>query len=207
MRELDAASQFPDLSWRWHDDIPILKGVYQFKMDYRGYSFQDNFNLEFVFPPNYPEKIPLVRELDSKIPSMFHRNPDGCLCLCTPVEQYLIFSKEPTLENYIYSLLNPYLLSWLWYQRFNEMPWGERHHGVKGLIESYQELLKLRNIKHTIHFMYKFVYNRIHNKQECPCGSGLLYKNCHKSIIIDIENYFPKGRLVYDFISIKEIVK
>jgi len=179
-----------------------LKGIYQFKKEYRGYFFQDNFNLEFSFPPDYPEKIPFVNELDNKIHVKFHRNPDGCLCLCTPVEQYLVFTKEPTLENFINNILNPYLLSWLWYQRFNEMPWGERQHGIKGLIESYQELLKLRGSEHTIQFMVEFIKNEIHHKQDCPCGSGFSFKRCHKNIIIDLENNLPKGQLICDFIAI-----
>jgi len=190
------------LTWRWHNDIPKLKGVYQFKKEYRGYSFQDNFNLEFDFSSNYPEKLPLVKELDNKIPATFHRNPDGCLCLCTPVEQYLIFFKEPTLEIFINNLLNPYLLSWLWAQRFNEMPWGERRHGIKGLIESYQELLKLRNFKHTMQFMVEYIKNEIHHKQDCPCGSGLPFKKCHRNVIINLENSLPKGQIICDFITI-----
>jgi len=182
--------------------MPVLKGIYRFQTKYKGEPFNDFFNLEFYFPPDYPENLPFVKELDNKIPATFHRNPDKSLCLCTPIEQYLVFMKEPTLENFMYNLLNPYLLSWLWYARFNKMPWGERRHGPMGIVESYQELLNLRDSKHTIQFMVDFIKNEIHQKQGCPCGSGLVYKRCHKNLIIKLENCLPKGQLIYDFLII-----
>ena len=160
--------------------------------------------MEFNFPPNYPESFPVVKELDFKIPSTFHRNPDKNLCLCTPVEQYLIFSKEPTLNNFIINLLNPYLLSWLWYERYNKMPWGERKHGSMGIIESYQELLNLTSSKHTIRFMDNFIYNRFHFRLECPCGSGLAYRRCHEKTINNLEMILPKKQLINDFLCIME---
>jgi hypothetical protein len=190
------------LSWRWHDDFPVLKGDYHFGTEYRGISFQDTFNLEFNFPPDYPENLPVVKEIDNKIPNLFHRFTDGSLCLCTTAEQYLIFSKQPTLENYIKNLVNPYLLSWLWYQRFNEMPWGERSHGGRGLLESYQELLQISDQQCVIIFMVKFVKNEIYQKQECPCGSGLPFKKCHRNILFQLQNYLPKGQMILDFIKI-----
>jgi hypothetical protein len=179
-----------------------LKGIYQFKTEYRGVPFQDSFNLEITFPADYPEKLPSVKELDNKIPALFHRNPDGCLCLCAPVEEYLTFFQNPTLENYVLNLLNPYLLSWLWYDKFNEMPWGERKHGYIGLVESYQELLRLKDIRQTISFMVEFVKNKIHHRESCPCGSGLSFKRCHRNIIFEYESSLPKGQLIFDFISI-----
>jgi hypothetical protein len=202
LRELDATSMFPNLSWHWNDDVPILKGVYQFQTEYKGISFKDNFHLEFFFPQTYPDDLPTVKEIDSKIPSTFHHFIDGSLCLCTPAEQYMIFSRAPRLENYIRNLLNPYLLGWLWYQQFNEMPWGERAHGLSGLLESYQELLNIKNWQCLLDFMYKYIRNELFQRQKCPCGSGLPFKKCHRNLIIRLENCLPNGQLSRDFINI-----
>jgi hypothetical protein len=193
---------FPNLSWQWNNDIPILKGIYQFQTEYKGISFKDNFHLEFFFPQSYPDDLPTVKEIDSKISPTFHHFTNGSLCLCAPAEQYMIFSRVPTLENYIRNLLNPYLLGWLWYQRFNEMPWGERSHGFSGLLESYQELLNIKNRQCLLNFMYKYIRNELFQRQECPCGSGLLFKKCHRNLIIRLENCLPNGQLSRDFINI-----
>lgn len=93
-------------------------------------------------------------------------------------------------------------MSWLWFERFNEMPWGERKHGWPGLIESYQELLEIHDIQHTILFMGKYVMKQIHQKEECPCGSSLPFKKCHRKIITKLENGLPKDQLFSDFLII-----
>lgn len=193
---------FPNLSWRWNNDIPMLKGIYQFQTEYKDISFKEYFHLEFFFPQTYPDDLPTVKEIDDKIPSTFHHFTDGSLCLCTPVEQYLVFSKVPTLENYIKSLLNPYLLGWLWYLRFNEMPWGDRSHGRLGLLESYQELFNITNKQFFLNFICKYIRNELFQRKECPCGSGLPFKKCHRNLIIRLENCLPKGQLSHDFIKI-----
>ena len=199
MRELNSVSQFPDLSWRWYNDVPILKGNYQFKTVYRGEPFQDNFNLEFHFPPNYPDNIPIVKELDYKIPITFHKFTDNSLCLGTPSEQCLIFSEEPTIDNFIKNLVNPYLLSWLWYKRFNEMPWGEYEHGAIGLLKSYQKLFKLTNPKNIIYFLKRIVFDNLSRMDDCPCGSGIPFKKCHYKIVINFINKLSKEHLMHDY--------
>ena len=98
--------------------------------------------------------------------------------------------------------MDPYFLCWLWYTRHNELPWGERSHGIIGLIESYQELLKLKNLQHTIRFMTEFIKNKIHHNQSCPCESGLPFKKCHRNTIQELEYNLPKGQLIHDFLFI-----
>jgi len=83
------------------------------------------------------------------------------------------------------------------------MPWGEREHGPMGLVESYQDLLKLKDIRHTIYFMLEYIENEIHHKENCPCGSGRLYRKCHRNTVLKFENSFPQQRqLIHDFIFI-----
>ena len=82
------------------------------------------------------------------------------------------------------------------------MPWGERQHGLIGIVESYQELLKLKDFQQTILLIKNFVMGKIDRNDDCPCNSGYSFKKCHRKIIIRLENSLPKGQLVYDFISI-----
>jgi hypothetical protein len=77
---------------------------------------------------------------------------------------------------------------------------GERCHGPMGLVQSYQELLNIKDLDHTILFMIKFLRNEINQRQECPCGSGLPFRKCHKSIINRIQ--LPQGQLCADLINI-----
>jgi hypothetical protein len=187
------------LSWRWYNNIPTLKGIYQFQTEHKGIPFKEEFNLEFFFPPDYPDNLPLVKEIGGKIPAAFHHFSDGSLCLCAPTEQYIVFSKNPTLENYMKNLVNPFLLGWLWYQKYNEMLWGERAHGLLGLLESYQELLNIKDKQYVLPFMYKYIRNELFSRQECPCGTKLPFRKCHRKIMHRLENHLPKELLRNDF--------
>ena len=156
--------------------------------------------MEFDFPCDYPSNLPTVKELDKKIPETFHRNQNLNLCLCAPAEEWLIFTKRPTLENFILNLLNPYLLCWLWYDKFKEMPWGERQHGPTGIIESYRDLLRLDSLDVATAFIKKLAMNNLQRNDTCPCGSGLSYRHCHMLKVQKLTNRLPSGQIIRDII-------
>jgi hypothetical protein len=196
---LDSVSQFPNLHWIWEQDIPVLKGRYLFHTIYEGVEFKDTFNLTFVFPREYPEQPPLVLEIAGKIPYNFHHYTNGGLCLAARMEYKVVFAKNPTLEGFITNLLNPYLLSWLWFDKFGKMPWGERKHGWTGICESYQDLLKIKNPENVIPFMERLVRNNINQREPCPCGSNIPYRNCHKKIVNRVLVYYNRDDLITDY--------
>ncbi|GHT78499.1 hypothetical protein FACS1894130_05180 [Spirochaetia bacterium] len=202
LRELDAATHYPDLSWRWKNDIPLLQGKYQFHRRYKDIEYKDIFELELTFLNDYPDSIPIVKEIGGRIPPDFHRNMDGELCLTTPAELYGIFSKEPTLENYIENLVDPYLFGWLYYQQFKIMPWGERKHGAKGLIESYKELLHIEKDANTIVLLRQIAANTIKQRELCPCGSGIPFRKCHKKQVQRLLINIPQKILIQDCLTI-----
>lgn len=199
---MDSVSKFPDLKWRWENEIPILKGQFHFHTVYRNVELQDTFNLVFDFPQNYPDEPPLVMEVDGKVDPKYHHYSNGALCLGTPAEYEISFTKTPTLENFILNLLNPYLAGWLWYKQFGEMPWGERSHGWIGLCESYQDLFKIDNKENVIPFLERLAKDEIHQRDVCPCGSGKPYRNCHKKIINRSFIHISHERIFADYQTI-----
>lgn len=163
---------------------------------------KDTFKLKFDFPIDYPNSLPLVTETGGKIDPSFHHYTSGGLCLCATTEQYMVFSKDPTLKNYIENLVNPYLVSWLWYKRFGVMPWGERVHGPQGLFDSYKELLKIDDPYRVLPFLQKIVYNAINQREDCPCGSGISFRHCHKKIINRLLLHIPHELIASDFTNL-----
>ena len=198
-RELDSASRFPNLHWIWEQNIPILKGLYLFHTIYKDREFKETFNLIFTFPQQYPELPPQVYETEGKIPHSFHHYTNGGLCLATRIEYKTLFLKEPTLEGFINNLVNPYLLSWLWLEKFGKMPWGERRHGWIGICESYQELLKINNQENVIPFLKRLALNNINQREICPCGSGIPYRNCHKKIVNRAFLHYNRNDFISDY--------
>jgi hypothetical protein len=155
-----------------------------------------------MFRQDYPNSIPIVRETGGKIPSDFHRYMGGGLCLGATPELYTIFTKRPTLENYIDNLVDPYLFGWLYYQQYGEMPWGERNHGAKGLIESYKELLHIEKDENAMVLLRQIAANAIKQREICPCGSGLPFRKCHKKLVQRLSVNIPQGVFFQDFLTI-----
>jgi hypothetical protein len=143
-----------------------------------------------------------VKEIGGKIPSNFHRYTQGGLCLAATPELYRIFKKEPTLENYIDNLVDPYLFGWLYYQQYQKMPWGERSHGANGLIESYKELLHIEKTTNMKMLLLQIVTNTIKQRELCPCGSGLPFRKCHKKQVQRLLVNIPKEVFFHDFLTI-----
>jgi hypothetical protein len=182
--------------------MPILGGNYVFCKKYESVEYSDTFELVFSFPQDYPNNPPIVNEIGGKIPNGFHRYSNGGLCLCSIIEQYILFSKNPTLENYMERLVNPYLLSWLYFKAHGVMPWGERAHGGKGLIESYKELLHIDNERNLLLFLRNLTIGTIEQRKPCPCGSGVPFRNCHKRRVEKVFISIPESIIYNDYMII-----
>jgi hypothetical protein len=115
--------------------------------------------------------------------------------------------RNPTLEGFIKDLLNPYLTSWLWYKQFGEMPWGERSHGGKGLCEFYAEYLKIRNPSALLLIREKIIRGNILQRANCPCGSSIPYRNCHKKIVNKFLIKIPISNIRADYHFIIQEIK
>ncbi len=202
-RELEQAQYFPELGWRWKNDIPILSGRYYFDGIKNGIKLKDDFYLIFHFPQQYPDKPPLVSEIEAKIPFDYHRNEkERWLCLATPSDIEIQFTKDRCLKNFMENLVNPYLYLWLYFNKFGIMLWPDRSHGVDGLIEGYKSILKTDDIN-VILMLLKMVFSGdFYWRNDCPCGSGKTIRKCHKKQLKFVDDNISKNQLQKD---IKEI--
>jgi hypothetical protein len=101
------------------------------------------------------------------------------------------------------NLLNPYLYSWLWFSKYGKMPWGERSHGLVGLCESYQDMLKITDKTKVIPFLKLITTNQIRPRAGCPCGSGQPYRKCHKKLVDKLLNSKTRGQIFHDYIRME----
>lgn len=204
IRELEQTKQYPELGWRWQENIPILSGRYYFYGTWNNIKLNDDFFLQFYFPPDYPDSLPFVIETEGKIPAYYHRSrEEGWLCLASPPELYIQFNRNRSLKNYIENLLNPYLYRWLYLKKFNEPPWGERSHYEAGIIEGYKKILNISNEEKLLLFLEIILKNNIQWRQVCPCGSNLMLRKCHKKQINFIKKNVPLRQIYEDFMKIR----
>ena len=137
------------------------------------------FNLRLVVFSLFPESSPRVWELDQQIPEDHHCFNDGSFCLGSTVEVRLAARRG--LIHFVDQLVLPYLYGFAYKQEYGTMPFGERSHGQKGLIEAYEDLHDLQGEEMVTRFLWlSSLPEQRSSHQPCFCGSNRLLTNCHQ---------------------------
>jgi len=147
----------------------------------RGLDLDVSYQVEIRIPPDFPRTAPKVWETGGKIQQHWHRQPTGELCLATPAEQRLLLRRHPTLEGFLESVVIPYLYSHaFWRATIGGMPFGERPHGLEGILQHLAGLFRLPRTSDLFTALYLAgLKRREANKKPCPCRSGLRLGRCH----------------------------
>lgn len=161
----------------------VLKGVFSFSAKPReGKEITDSYELEIVIPSLFPRAIPKVTEKRRKIPrdGKHHVNPDGTLCLGSPLRLLRKIAEKPTLVGFSEKCLVPYLYAISnKLQNGGEFAFSELAHGNQGIIDDYLDMFKLKTRAQVIQTLKLLgMKRRIANKAPCPCGCGLRLGKC-----------------------------
>lgn len=181
-----------------------LEGILHFNREHEGRVVEDSFKVVIDIPEKYPDDLPSVREVGGRTVEIaekqkaritsfldLHAYPSsGNACLGAPDELRSKFPKGASLHVFIDELVVPYFFGLSHFEREGTWPWGERSHGVLGLLESYgdrripsdkseivvfiQRLRPYPNWKEVAMYLRK-----VKKKRECLCGSGKVFADCH----------------------------
>jgi ubiquitin-protein ligase len=160
---------------------------------------QDNIEYGIVMglPSNYPKSPPVMFCNDPKLPIDVidrHILENGQACLEVQTEIKRRWPPGSNLIDFITNLVEPFLAWQVYYDAFGKAPeWGDRSHGVEGILEYYAELLGRRVDKTTIKFM-KLLARKKHPKghEICPCGSGKKLRHCHHMLLHELRDKIPR---------------
>jgi len=154
-----------------------LRGKFRFKANVPGSDeIEDSYKLEIAVPDKFPRTLPKVKETGGKIPrdGNFHVNPDGTLCLGSPLRLLKKVHGVPSLSGFADKCLVPYLYA-VSYKLIHggDFVFGELGHGDQGIVDDYSVMLGLKE-RHQITQAIQLlgVKKRIANKRPCPCGCG-----------------------------------
>ena len=182
----------------------VIRGPLSFEASFDGFPvITDCFDIELVIPDAYPEVLPVVREIGGRINQRYkHLNQDGTLCLATPIEKRLFFLEKESLLGFVNNLVIPYLYGYCYWKKHGQHPFGERAHGVEGIIEYYRDDLGLGNhvnILAMLAFLFEYGYR---GHLPCPCKSGLKVRECHSEVLLQLHRHHSKYTLKNDFFSL-----
>jgi len=161
------------------------------KMEFSGELFiskMDSYDVKIVIG-QFPDKFPLVYEIGERIPPKIDRHIypiSGNCCLTTAAkEQILIKSKVKSLTSFISLIVIPFFQNNSFYELNKRYKEGEYSHGVPGIIEAYQDILKLKNKNQVADVLGNIIGKQLINSSSCYCGSELPLRECkggiHKS--------------------------
>ena len=171
-------SDYPGMSTAPCSDAGVcLRGKFRFKAEVSGGDeIDDSYKLEIVVSDKFPQALPKVKETGGKIPrdGNFHVNPDGALCLGSPLRLLRKVHSAPNLTGFADKCLVPYLYA-VSYKLMHggDFVFGELAHGDQGVVDDYSVMLGLKE-RHQITLAIQLlgIKKRIANKRLCPCGCG-----------------------------------
>lgn len=146
----------------------------------------DRYLIEIELLPEFPKSVPLVREINGRIPHTGERHIyiNGDCCLFIPEETWKFYSKGTTIIDFLNKVVTAYFLNQTNYELTGKWLWGERKHGLDGIIEFYKEELLTEDIV----FIYNFIQNlakvNIKKHQDCFCDSNKKLKHCHLKLLL-----------------------
>lgn len=160
-----------------------LRGKFRFNAEVSGGDeIDDSYKLEIVVSDKFPQALPRVKETGGKIPrdGNFHVNPDGTLCLGSPLRLLRKVHSVPSLSGFADKCLVPYLYA-VSYKLMHggDFVFGELAHGDQGIMADYSVMLGLKG-RHQVTQAIQLlgVKKRIANKRPCPCGCGIRLAAC-----------------------------
>lgn len=155
-----------------------LEGHLAFHADYDGGPpIHDAYRLRIDVPLSFPGDVPLVQELDGRIPRDIDHHvfpTSGDLCLGSPLRLQLVARAANDLVDFIWRGVVPYLYAASYREQTGgSYPFGELAHGRDGLLDDYAQIFGLATPEQAERALRLLAMKRrLANKQPCPCGCG-----------------------------------
>lgn len=196
----------PDLCIEKNDDHTPRRvhGIFIMNSSYNDVCFCNEYSISIDLKSIPPQ----VTETRGAVPKDYpHRYMNGKLCLeATPrIMIECTHNNDFDFECWFNGFLTPYFFTLEYYKRFGDYPFGERSHGITGILEYYKEYFNLTSIQQTRAFLKQVSkMKRYRGHLLCPCGSKKRIRNCHRDEVITALQPIQKESIVE---TVKEMVK
>ena len=143
-------------------------------------TISDSYDIEISVRSEFPQRVPRVKDLGSRVARDYHRLDDGSFCLGSPARLRLVLAQTPTVPAFIEKCVIPYLYGYSFFERHGQPPFGELAHGDRGIVDDYMQLFRVASLQACIGMLSAIgMKRRVANKLPCPCGSGKRLGRCH----------------------------
>jgi hypothetical protein len=157
--------------------------IYRTALDF---TLDNYYDIEIRIPID-SSSLPIAIDIGNAIePSYPHRYVNGELCLETDTAVKLRFIDGFNLLKWMDEYVEPYYFTYEYFMRFGFFPFGERPHGLEGIINTYQEIFNEVDIGKTLRLMMYSAYESYRGHINCPCGCNKRLRICHGKYIFPL---------------------
>jgi len=166
------------------EDYVKLQGVILVNRKALNFSVTKKYKVEITIPINSND-LPYIFEIGGAIDNRYHHVfMNGKLCLEGDTKIRMRFINGFDLIVWMDEFVEVYFFSYEYYKLYNEFPFGERSHGIEGILEVYQDIFKTDTISEAYNLMEYVNDKQYRGHLACPCGSGKIIRKCHGDILL-----------------------
>jgi len=182
----DAIKKYPNL--KIHQDnvgISYLKGILDIPNDL--HEIVGHFLVEVRCSEKFPFRFPILFETGGEIPTHAdsHKYKDTSCCITVLCDEILKCKNGIIVPLFIEKYAIPYFANYIYKKQTGEYKNGEYAHGVRGICQFYEALMKTDDRDLWIQY-YKNAFRNLKVECErndpCFCGSGDKFKQCHLEV-------------------------
>ena len=169
----------PELEVCVSDEFIVIEG--RFVLFNQSEPF-DYYGIRVLVSRDFPEQEPKVFETGGRIPKTaeHHVFPISGRCCLGVWEEWLLTISEPSFSNFLTGTLNDYFLAQSCYKSTGVWPFGERSHGVEGIVESFADVLGVKkNIDIVVDLLKNLSNSTFEEDVLCRKEGGGSYDHCH----------------------------
>lgn len=189
-------------------DTVTVSGTIFVYIKHLGFSVRKNYDVDINIYLN-SDRLPCVVDRNGYISKKYqHIYSDGKLCLETDTKIRLRFADGFDLVAWMKEFVESYFFSYEYFMRYDSFPFGERSHGLEGIVQTYQDIFKTKDYVETLKIMAYVHSKKYRGHIPCPCGSEVKMRDCHGEQMIPLFNSPVKREILKkDYIFICEEVK
>jgi len=165
-----------------------------------------SYTVNLTLPPNYPDGVPKLW-IDSReipwIPDRHVNQHNGEACLCVRSEYRLHWPLGSDLSLFIERLVLPFFAAQFFFDTYGLWPKdGARSHGREGILEAYRDMIaplgdsSIEVIEKVMRMLA--TTRRPQGHELCPCGSGLILRACHSTVLRDLREHVASEHAAAD---------
>ncbi len=188
---------YPDLEIISQKDTEVIvSGNIFIFMKHPMYTLRKTYGVKIVIPLN-TEELPYVVDKDNYISKSYHHYySTGKLCLETDSAIRLRFVDGFDLIAWMTEYVETYFFSYEYYMRYNCFPFGERSHGLDGVLQTYLDVFNTKDPYSVLRIMSYISLSPYRGHNDCPCGSNLKLRNCHGKTILSFFTHPKKKEIL-----------